>query len=588
MTSSQMRQAIMLKEFTPPLIGSGCEGLYTDYTQFIKRAKKDGEVIYLDGMYLIVQYDDGETDIFNISYRRIYVEHLDLLNIYVRKGDKFKKGDILAESNFCKNGNINIGQNLLTGVMIYYGYNYEDGIVISDRLVKEKTLTSVHYKDLSFTIPPDKVLLSLSKSEYKPLPNQLDIVKQGDPYAILKKLTNDDLLSAFSEEIKMEAKRDFMISEVNLFANTWNKEIPPYYDWIDKKLQEQQEKENYLKKIIKEVLPSNEAHKFIRENDLEKFTLVGKYKQKKEKINGILVEIIGVHFRNIKVGDKIANRHGNKGIISRIVPHDKMPQLPDGRHLDICINPLGIISRMNIGQLYELHLAMSFADLKKNILEMINKKVAQSKIKKYLLDYIAIVDKTKDGWLFKQMKEQLPAEITKELIDDMSLIQPPFESCNLDDVKKAMKYTKSSFRYDIYDPISKEKLFNPVSVGYLYFFRMVHIAEEKLAARGIGAYTRRTLQPLGGRKNKGGQRCGEMETACIIGHDAPYNLFEFFTTKSDCIDLKNDHIRKLINPAHAECDIEIDTVPESVKLLKSYLTVIGVELDKKPGGCSGI
>lgn len=584
MTSSQMRQAIMLKDFATPMVSSGCEGLYTDQTQFVKKAKKDGEVLYLDGSYLIVQYEDGETDIFNIGYRRIYVEHLDLLNVYVRKGDKFKKGEILAESNFCKNGNINIGQNLLTGVMIYYGYNYEDGIVISDRLVKEKTLTSVHYKDLSFTIPPDKVLLSLSKTEYKPLPNQLDVVKQGDPYAILKKLTNEDLLSAFSEEIKKEANRDFIISEVNLFANEWNREVPPYYDWIEKKLQEQQEKENYLKKIIKEVLPSQEANKFVRENDLEKFSLVGKYKSKKEKINGILVEIIGVHFRDIKVGDKIANRHGNKGVISRIVPHDKMPQLPDGRHLDICINPLGIISRMNIGQLFELHLGMAIADLKKNIYEMLQLKKSQAKIKDYLIKFIIQIDETKDGWYLSQVKEQLPKEITKEFIDELTIIQPPFESCSLDAIKNIMLYTDSEFRYKLYDPISKESLFNPVSVGYLYFFRMVHIAEEKLAARGIGAYTRRTLQPLGGRKNKGGQRCGEMETACIIGHDAPYNLYEFFTTKSDCIDLKNEHIRKLINPGTSECDTTIDTVPESVKLLKSYLTVIGLDIDKKPGG----
>jgi len=584
MTSSQMRQAIMLKDFTTPLVSSGCEGLYTDHTQFVKRAKKDGEVLYLDYTYLIVQYSDGETQIFNVGHRRIYVEHLDLMNVYVKKGDKFKAGDILAESNFCKDGNINIGQNLLTGVMIYYGHNYEDGIVVSERLIKESIMNSVHYKDLSFTIPPDKVLLSLKSDEYKPLPDTLKKIKAGDPYAILKKLTNEDPLSAFSEEIKLEAKREFIISDVNLYANTWNKEVPVYDKWIEKKLEQQQEKEKFLKTIIKDVLPAAEANKFVRENDLEKFSLVGKYKSKKEKINGILVEIIGVHFRPLKVGDKIANRHGNKGIISRIVPHDKMPQLPDGRHLDICINPLGIISRMNIGQLYELHLGMSVMDLKMKLNQMIDKKESQAKIRKYLLNYIKIIDSTKDNWYFKQFLAQLPDEVTKDFVDDMTIIQAPFESCNLDNIKAALKYTGTEFRTKLFDPISKEEIFNPVSVGYLYFFRMVHIAEEKLAARGIGAYTRRTLQPLGGRKNKGGQRCGEMETACIIGHDAPYNLFEFFTTKSDCIDLKNEHIRKLINPTHAECDLEIDTVPESVKLLRSYLTVIGVDIDKKPGG----
>ena len=132
------------------------------------------------------------------------------------------------------------------------------------------------------------------------------------------------------------------------------------------------------------------------------------------------------------------------------------------------------------------------------------------------------------------------------------------------------------FKERIYDPLAKTHLKNPVAVGYIYFLRMVHIAEEKLAARGIGAYAKRTLQPLGGRKNKGGQRCGEMETACIIGHDAPINLFEFLTTKSDCIERKNSYIRGFIDEKAPEPD-ELDSTPESVKLLNSYLTVIGID-----------
>ncbi|MCK5616476.1 DNA-directed RNA polymerase subunit beta, partial [Candidatus Pacearchaeota archaeon] len=137
----------------------------------------------------------------------------------------------------------------------------------------------------------------------------------------------------------------------------------------------------------------------------------------------------------------------------------------------------------------------------------------------------------------------------------------------------------SLFKQQIYDPLSKTFLLNPIAVGYMYFFRMVHIAEEKIAARGIGTYAKRTLQPLGGRKNKGGQRIGEMEMACIVGHDAPHNLFEFFTTKSDCIDLKNEYIRQEIETDLVKEPEDISIVPESVKLLNSYLTVIGVDKD---------
>lgn len=579
MASSQMRQSILLKDFDNQMIKSGNESLYTDYTQFIKRAKKDGEVTHLDEKFLIVVYNDKTVDIFDVSARNIYVEHMDFMKVYVGSGDKFKQGDILAESNFVKNGEIVFGRNLLTGVMIYYGHNYEDGIVVSDRVVNEDILTSAHFKDLSFTIPPNKVLLSLSQNEYKPLPKTLDRIKQGNPYAILKTLSSDDLYSVFTEVNPLEAEKSYIIPSIKVYANEWNGDVPEYKQWIEKTIEQQKEREASLRSIIKEKLPRDQAVRFIRENDLELFSFIGKYKNKKERINGIYVEMYGIHVRAIKVGDKIANRHGNKGVISKILPHEMMPQLEDGRHLDVCINPLGIISRMNIGQLFELHLAMSLYDLKQKATQMIIENKPQDEIKKYLRGYIKIIDKTRDGWYLSQFDEQLPVEVTIEFIDSLSIIQAPFESCHLDDLKKALEYTKTGFKYKIYDPVARKHLLNEVAVGYVYFFRMVHIAEEKLAARGIGSYAKRTLQPLGGRKNKGGQRCGEMETACIIGHDAPKNLFEFLTTKSDCIDMKNDYIRKCINPGleGIEESKDLDPIPESVKLLNSYLTVMGVD-----------
>lgn len=577
MASSQMRQAILLKDFDDAMIQSGCEHLYTDKTQFIKRAKKDGEVIHIDNKYIIIVYTDNEVDIFDVSYRTIYVEHMDFMNIYVKPGDKFKSGDILAESNYCKDGNIRFGKNLLTGVMVHYGNNYEDGIVISDRLVDDDSLTSVHFKDLSFTLPPNKVLLSLDDDKYKPLPDEFETVNAGQPYAIIKSLSSDDLYSVFSEDIRLEAEKNFIISEVKIFANSWNEDIPEFQDWLEERLANQEEQESILRKVIKDKLPKEDANRFIRENGLDMFSFVGKYKNKKEKINGIQVKMVGVHFRKVKAGDKMANRHGNKGVISRIVPHEKMPQLEDGRHLDICINPLCIISRMNIGQLYELHLSMSLYDLKQKLIKMIDDGITQDELKKYLLDYIVIIDQTKDKWYTNQFTEQLPEELTKEFIKDLVLIQPPFESCKIEDIKKALEYTNTKFKQKVYDPLSKVDLKELIAVGHIYFFRMVHIAEEKLAARGIGTYAKRTLQPLGGRKNKGGQRCGEMETACLIGHDAPINLFEFLTTKSDCIDLKNQYIRSYIDSNMVDDRKDLDTKPESVKLLESYLTVIGVD-----------
>ncbi len=572
----------MLTSFDKPMIQSGCEGLYTDYTQFVKRAKKDGEVIFFDNHYLIVSYANKEIDIFNVSLRKIYVDNMDMTKVYFKVGDKFKAGDILAESNFCTDGKINIGKNLLTGVMIYYGKNYEDGIVLSDRVVKEKLFTSIHYTDLSFVVPPDKVLLSLANDKYKPLPmvnlSKPEKIGTGEPYAIMKGIPEGpiDFSSIFEEPIKLNAKKPILITDVNIYANKWHTGVPEWNAFIEEKIETQMKEQKKLQDVITKNCPKDVASQLIKQHNLDKFSHVGKYKIKGEEINGVYVELYGMYARSIQPGDKIANRHGNKGVITEIIPHESMPQLEDGRHVDICINPLSIISRMNVGQLFELHLSKSLEDLKTKLMKMIKAGKGQRTLRKYLLDYIDIIDRTEDKWYSKQFKEQL-GEVTEDLVNNLCLIQAPFESVTDDMVKNAMEYTETPYKVPIYDPISKTTLQQEVAVGYMYFFRMVHIAENRLAARGIASYARRTLQPLGGRKNKGGQRMGEMETACIIAHDGKVNLSEFLTTKSDCIDLKNQYIRKMMETDFTKEPEEISAVPESVKLLNSYLTVIGIK-----------
>jgi len=591
MASSQTRQAIMLQNFDQPMIKSGCENLYTKYTQFVKIAKKSGKVIHLDSNYIIALYDDKTIEIFDIIYRKIYISNLDVFNIYVKLGDKFKAGDILAESNFCKNGSINIGKNLLTCVMVYYGYNYEDGIIISDRVQKEGLFTSVHFEDLSYDIPINKILLSLDNNEYKPIPKIGDRIAKGQPYAILKEFPNQQMefFDIFKEEQEKISKQNVIITEVNIYVNQWCVNIPQYNDWVKSIIKSQQDEELKVRIIIEENLEKDKVKPFIKENSLDLFDNVGRFKSKGEEIPGIRVEMYGIFFRPIQIGDKVGNRHGNKGVISTIIEHKKMPMLPDGRHADIIVNPLGTISRMNIGQLFELHLGMSLYDLKRQMEKIIHKEISsmkdfkdeqiQSLVKEYVTGYIKIVDNTKDGWYFEQFIADLPDVVDEKWIDELSIIQPPFESVNMAKIREALKYTKTEFKYDVFDPQSNQKINQQIAVGYEYFFKMVHISETRLAARGIGSYARKTLQPLAGRKNKGGQRCGEMETAALIGHNAKENLVEFLTTKSDCIDLKNRYIRDQLDSDLGRIEDEEDDsiVPESVKLLNANLIALGLK-----------
>jgi len=593
MASSQMRQAIMLQNFDQPMIKSGCENLYTKFTQFTKIAKKAGKVIHLDDNYIIALYDDKTIEIFNITYRKIYISNLDVFNVNIKQGDRFKAGEILAESNFCKDGSINIGKNLLTCVMVYYGYNYEDGIIISKRLENERILTSVHFDDLSFEIPIFKVLLNLKEGEFQPLPKVGDRISKGSPYAIMKEIPNQqmDFYDIFKDETILVSKHDVIITEVNIFVNQWCTEVPQFNDWVNNVIKKQQDDELKIRIIIEENLEKEQVKSFIKENSLDLHNNVGKFKLKGEEIPGIRVEMFGIFFRPIQIGDKIGNRHGNKGVISTIIEHEKMPMLPDGRHADIIVNPLGTISRMNIGQLFELHLSMSLFDLKVNMKKIIHgedKSVLEHKldqtqiqtlVKDYVLGYIEIIDCTEIGWYYEQFKAELPLTINDEWIDNLTIIQAPFESVDMIKIREALEYTNTDFKYDIFDPQSNQMINQKIACGYEYFFKMVHIADTRLAARGIGSYARKTLQPLSGIKQKGGQRMGEMETATLIGHEATSNLREFLTTKSDCIDLKNRYIRDQLDSdlGNIDKDKEDSIVPESVKLLHANLLAIGLK-----------
>lgn len=582
MASSQMRQSIMLTNFDVPLLQSGCEGLYTDYTQFMGRAKKNGVVSFVDGKFLIVNYDDGDSDIFEIGPRFIYVENLDIMKVYFSVGEKVKKGDILFESKFLNDGKITIGKNMLTAVTSYYGYNYEDAIVISERV--SNMFTSIHYKDLSFTIPPSKVLMTLdSDNYYKPLPEPGEWIETNQVYAKLKKVPSgkiSDYCTIFEDPTELLSKERTYITDVTVYPNDWNSDLKEFNDWILKKYEDQKLESEKLLNTIMENVPKEKAEQFIRDRNLDRFSHIGKYKEKGERISGIYVEMFGVYGKTLKVGDKIGNRHGNKGVISIILKEEDMPKLPNGKHVDICINPLGMISRMNIGQLFELHLSMAVNNLRNILRDKLRNGTDQKDLKDYLLGFVKIVDNTKDSWYSNQMEEQLKLnDIDEEFITNFGLIQPPFESVSsIDIIEKALKYVNEEFDYTLYDPVSKQNIQNPIGVGYIYFFKMVHMAESRLAARGIGMYSRRTLQPLGGRKNRGGQRCGEMETACIIAHDGKVNLQEMYTTKSDCIDAKSHYIKQEIEPdLTKKLNEQIDFVPESVKLLDAYLLTIGVK-----------
>jgi len=608
MASSQMRHSIMLEEFDMPLCQTGLDGMYTHYTSFIFRAERNGKVIYKNKDIIIVQYDNNKCRAFNIGYKKSRLSIVDFYKTYYNSPDEnknlpdneklpevFKKNDIISESNFLNKGRLTIGRMLKTCVMTWYGYNFEDGIVISEKV--QKKLTSIHYLDLSFEIGPDKVLLSLDDDidKYEPLPKVGDKLNKGDVYAKIKTFIGkqegyNDII--FDAPTLKQVTEDCVITNVEIFVRKRSKIMPVFDDYISRKIQSQNTKKNELISKLRNHLTKDELEQFLLDLQIDETSKEDeKFKIKGEAIDGILVSITAIYKRPIQIGDKIGNRHGNKGVISVIVPEEKMPRMEDGTIAECIINPLGIISRMNVGQLFELHLSQSINDFKNTIRKKykngldegikINK--LESIIYDYVMGYIKLLDKTSNKNYTKQMVKFLDETSLDDFIsnlDNFYIIQPPFESIKYDDLDIILQYTDSKFEYKCFDPIVNKFTKNTVAFGDMYFEKLNHIAKDKCAARSIGPYTTKTNQPLSGKVRKGGQRLGEMENWSLSAHDAKINLHEMNTTKSDSIQKRNKYLSDTIyNYDYSykiDEDIDEDDVSQALRLFQNSLKLLGL------------
>ena len=568
MSSSQMRQSVLLENLENPAIQTGTEKLYAPYTWFLTRAEDDGEVLYTCNDFMIVKYQNkDDLVVVPLGYQQ-FTENFNYVKAEAK--GKFKKGDTLCCSPSCSNKGITIGKDLLTGIMPWYGYNFEDAVVISSRLVEQDVLTSVHYCDLSFELSANEVLLSLKEDKYMPLPLVGSVVNLDEPYAIIKKVPDNMKVGEIFEEPKIKKlSHSCVITKCQLYVSNYNKDIPEFRDWVEATTYIQEKQNNDLNKQLEKI--GVERIDLLKKRFKYCNGTSKRYKIKREPVQGMFVKLEAVYSKKIECGDKLANRHGNKGTVSKIVDHSLMPQLKDGRHLDILLNPLGVISRMNVGQLFELHLGMALHKLRDQSLKIFDKE-GEDETKKYIAGFYKILSQESCP---QEIKDSLKTHIDRKTIKNLYVEEQPFKSSTKSQVLQAVDYVEAKTRYNLFDPISNQDILNPVAVGYMNIFKLVHMAETKLAARSVGPYAKKTLQPLGGRKRHGAQRCGEMETAALIGHNAIQNLTEFWTVKSDAVELKSDYLKKLISSNYTS--EETSKKPETIKLLESYLRLIGVE-----------
>ena len=554
---NQSRQSIPLKHPEPPSVQSGYESLLTNVLSdsFIKKAPCDGKVISITDDAITFKCEKGENIVLDISPIHLHSgsgkDTLSVFKTIIKEKQKVKKGQIVAEGSCVNQGTISIGRSLLTAVMPYKGFNFEDGIVISDKLVKEEKLTSLHGVEVELLVSENDRVLFI---------NEIGKMTEKGESLIRKSAGEIEELIGFEEEDEEETEISAgqiikkspggKIVDIEVYSNT-NEEQSPQ-----------------LKTLI------NRTNKRYGKKGKEKFTIKG------ESIKGILVKFKIEQELPIGLGDKLTNRHGAKGIISLIEKEENMPLTPWGERIEILVNPIGIIGRMNMGQLYELYIGLISNELGNRLSKLNDKK----KVVDLLQKVIPVLDNTKNKEMstrlinnIRAMKEPLFKALLSQIKESgkFPIIIPPFKSPKYPEIIKAMKILKLDTGYILKLPEYNAKTLKPVPVGYMYFLKLEQIGREKLHGRSTGPVTGKTMQPTGGKSREGGQRMGELDTYSFISYNALHVLSESFGPLSDDAATKNEMIADVVQNGRTEFR---ETKNSPVKdLLNYYFTSLILE-----------
>ncbi|MCI6647839.1 MAG: DNA-directed RNA polymerase subunit beta [Oscillospiraceae bacterium] len=455
MGANMQRQAVPLMVTEAPIVATGIEHKCAVDSNVVILAKDDGFVERVSGTEIVVRYDTlGEVTHELIKFARSNQSTCINQRPIVNVGDRVQKGDVIADGMSTSNGELALGKNILVGFMTWEGYNYEDAVLLSERVVMEDVFTSIHIEEYE-----------CASRDTKLGPEEItrDIPGVGDD--ALKYLDERGIISIGAEV----RSGDILVGKVTPKGET---DLTP--------------EERLLRAIFGEKarevrdtslkVPHGEAGIVV---DVKVFT-----RENGDEMGPGVNQVVRVYIaqkRKISVGDKMAGRHGNKGVVSRILPREDMPYLPDGTPLDIVLNPLGVPSRMNIGQVLEVHLGYAAHAL---------------------------------GW---------------------KVATPTFNGATEATIRETLVQAglREDGKSELYDGRTGEKFDNDVTVGYVYFLKLHHLVDDKIHARSTGPYSLVTQQPLGGKAQFGGQRFGEMEVWALEAYGAAYTLQEILTVKSD-------------------------------------------------------
>ncbi len=511
MGSNMQRQAVPLLRPERPLVGTGLETQVARDSGMVPITRVNGTVTFVDATAIVIRDEQGTDHVHHLQkYQRSNQDTCLNQRPIVRQGDPVIAGQVLADGSACEGGEIALGQNVLIAYMPWEGYNYEDAILLSDRLVHDDLYTSVHIEKYEIEARQTK----LGPEEItREIPNVAEeSLGHLDEMGIIR-------IGAYVES------GDILVGKVTPKGES---DQPP--------------EEKLLRAIF------GEKARDVRDNSLrvpgtERGRVVDVRIYTREQGDelppgaNMVVRVYVAQRRKIQVGDKMAGRHGNKGIISRILPQQDMPYLPDGTPIDIVLNPLGVPSRMNVGQVFECLMgwASSHLDCRVKVVpfdEMHGAEKSKQTVQAYLEEAAKLPGKE---WVYNPDN---PGKI--QLIDGRS--GEPFDQ--------------------------------PVTVGYAHILKLVHLVDDKIHARSTGPYSLVTQQPLGGKAQQGGQRLGEMEVWALEAYGAAYTLQELLTVKSDDMQGRNEALNAIVKGK----PIPRPGTPESFKVLMRELQSLGLDI----------
>ena len=536
MGSNMQRQAVPLLTTEAPAVGTGMETKTAVDSGVCVLAKKSGVVERSVSNEITIKNEDGTRDVYKLTkFSRSNQSNCYNQKPIVFKGDKVKAGQVIADGPSTSNGEIALGKNPLIGFMTWEGYNYEDAVLLSERLVQEDVYTSVHIEEYEAEARDTKL---------GPEEITRDVPGVGDD--ALKDLDERGIIRIGAEV----RAGDILVGKVTPKGETeLTAEERLLRAIFGEKAREV--RDTSLKVPHGEYGIVVDAKVFTRENGDELSPGVNQ-----------AVRIYIAQKRKISVGDKMAGRHGNKGVVSRVLPVEDMPFLPNGRPLDIVLNPLGVPSRMNIGQVLEIHLSLAAKALGFNIATPVFDGANENDIMDTLdlaNDYVNL------SW------EDFEAKHKEELLPEV--LQYLYDNRDHREVWKGVPLSRDG-KVRLRDGRTGEFFDSPVTIGHMHYLKLHHLVDDKIHARSTGPYSLVTQQPLGGKAQFGGQRFGEMEVWALEAYGASYTLQEILTVKSDDVVGRVKTYEAIIKGDN----IPEAGIPESFKVLLKELQSLGLDV----------